>query len=816
MTIDLYAEQERLEREARTRAGNRLLGDDLKKREKKAEASTSYGSVLHQTAVKPLAEAIIAFRDAPAKVGRSHAAKPYLSLLDPYVMAMIASQAIINNLTANVASSSIVHQIARAVEDECRYEAFAESDPALLNKLTKQTRKASASHRRRVMIFSYRKFVNEWEEWSTNTRMHLGLLLLGLFRDSTGMIDIQTCHKNSGRPYQAVVPKPALLEWIAKHVEKVESFADCYQPMVVPPVDWTTPYDGGYLLPKPAPLTFVKTPNRAYLAELEAIPDQLSQVYEAVNRIQSTGWQVNPAVLEVATTLWATKDAIAGLPSGIEQPIRPYPFPDTPKEDLTEAEQDVVREWKAHASRAHAYNASTTSRRLAQGCTLATAQTFAKYPAIYFPHQLDFRGRAYSVVGGGLTPQGDDLPKGLLRFAKGKPIGDGMGPGWLAIHGANVWGEDKVSFADRIAWVEENEHHVRRAAEDPLDYLWWTDADKPFQFLAFCLEWAGYLENGADHITHIPVAMDGSCSGLQHFSATLRDAVGGKAVNLLPAETPQDVYAEVAAVTKVKLRLEVTTSGTNADLAQALLDFGITRNTTKRSTMTLPYGATLYSCKENVGEWLMKELASREDGHALRGKEGPASTYLGQLVWDSIGEVVIAARGAMDWLRGVARELTKEGLPITWTTPDGFPVSQCYKATKDKRIKSRLGDQVLYFRTREEQLKLDSRRQANGVAPNWVHSQDATHLRRAVLYAADNGVESFAVIHDSFGTHACDSPILATCLRSSFKDLYAENPLDRFVSEACAYLPTSGKIPPMPATGTLDLNQVMESDYIFA
>lgn len=47
-------------------------------------------------------------------------------------------------------------------------------------------------------------------------------------------------------------------------------------------------------------------------------------------------------------------------------------------------------------------------------------------------------------------------------------------------------------------------------------------------------------------MSKLPVALDGSCSGIQHFSAMLRDEIGGNAVNLIPAELPQDVYGMVA------------------------------------------------------------------------------------------------------------------------------------------------------------------------------------------------------------------------------------------------------------------------------
>ena len=41
---------------------------------------------------------------------------------------------------------------------------------------------------------------------------------------------------------------------------------------------------------------------------------------------------------------------------------------------------------------------------------------------------------------------------------------------------------------------------------------------------------------------------DGSCNGLQHYAALGRDTLGAGAVNLVPADKPQDVYSEIAAI----------------------------------------------------------------------------------------------------------------------------------------------------------------------------------------------------------------------------------------------------------------------------
>ena len=43
----------------------------------------------------------------------------------------------------------------------------------------------------------------------------------------------------------------------------------------------------------------------------------------------------------------------------------------------------------------------------------------------------------------------------------------------------------------------------------------------------------------------LPVHMDGSCNGLQHYAALGRDVEGAIKVNLAPSAAPQDVYIAV-------------------------------------------------------------------------------------------------------------------------------------------------------------------------------------------------------------------------------------------------------------------------------
>ncbi len=135
----------------------------------------------------------------------------------------------------------------------------------------------------------------------------------------------------------------------------------------------------------------------------------------------------------------------------------------------------------------------------------------------------------------------------------------------------------------------------------------WASADKPFQAYAACFDLDAALgsENPEEYISRVPIALDGSCSGIQQLSMVFRDEIGGAAVNILPSDKPSDIYQLVANKTLCELEAlsdrnePLAQNGQNEDpevtpiagLAQWWLDFGITRKITKRNCMTFPYGS---------------------------------------------------------------------------------------------------------------------------------------------------------------------------------------------------------------------------------
>ena len=858
----LFARQLELEKEMADRGRDRYYTTVARNTERNAEANTSYGKMLLKRGIEPMARAISEFMETARQggAGRRHKAVGMLEGMDVQVVTFIALRKVLDTFSQSMPYQRVSILVGREVEMEKKLTELQEQDPDRYRTTQLYIAGSKArKYRRTVLNYAFGKSTTvEYEPWAEADCLHLGQKLIELAMESCGIFHLVQVpsQKVKGKTmfqstHYSLEPTPSCREWVERHKEHASMMYPDYLPTLIEPKPWEGAGGGGYysdILPR---LSLVKTGNLGYLEALDKRiqAGEMDTVINAVNALQNTGWSINSTVFEVASYLWDETDGgVAGLPPRDGYRLPPCP---TCGADLTDTAAARVRhacldalpledfnEWKKEAFRIRELNISLFGQRIGVAKTLAMATRFKDEPRFFFPYQLDFRGRIYAVPSY-LTPQGTDLAKGLLRFAEGKPLGTMQAVRWLAIHGSNCFGNDKVSLDDRHSWVLQHQQEILECAEDPFSHAWWHEADEPFCFLAFCLEWAGYVREGLDFVSHIPVAMDGTCNGLQIFSLILRDKVGGFAVNLLPAAKPQDIYQIVADKVIDKLKADaadpakdsiVTTKEGKAfynpaKSAAILLDMGINRKTTKRQVMVLPYGGTKESCREYSEEWVKDTIRNGypqlPEDVSIRG----LSYYLSTHVWDAIGETVIAARDAMKYLQDMAGVMNKLDLPIKWTTPAGFPVVQKYMDKKERRIKTKIGDSIVYLNIKEESsVIIDKNKQKSAISPNYVHSLDAAALMKTVNGCLAQNIGNFAMIHDSYGTHAADSVALAATLRRTFVEMFGGegvNPLEQWKNEVLASVPEPmlaelPDLPILPATGDLDVGEVAHSPFFFA
>jgi len=807
MAVDLTKRQEELEAKQAGLGYDRYYRDVDSRQRSGEESSTVYGRKMMGVGIPPLAQALTEYLEtASKKSGVKPPAVPLLKMLHADVAAYLTLKSMLDCVSSTDRMRQIVSRVGRLIELEVRFSRFKAKAAPLFNKAVNQVKKQPRHRANTVLVHVANKFDvdPEWQGWTQAEKAAVGLTTVTLALRSTPWFKEHQVRVGRNKYVKVIRATRECLDLIQEVNAKSELLTPFYLPMVTKPRPWSGPVGGGYLTGIMPPRTLVKTRNEAYLEELANRVEDMPEVYRAVNAVQETPWRINQNVLETLKGLWETGGKIAGLPSTDDTSL-----PDKP-EDI-DTDPDALRDWKHGASLVHAENAKRVSKRLQTAKIIWIAEMFRDYEEIYFPHQLDFRGRMYPMPMY-LNPQGMDLSKGCLEFAEGKPIENREQARWLAIHGANCWGEDKVSFDDRVKWVVDNLQLIHDAANDPLTNMAWAEADKPLQFLAFCFEWSDFVEEGYGFVSHLPVGMDGSNNGLQNFAAMLRDEVSGAAVNLIPAEVPQDIYQVVAnkAIEKLKVR-----ASKGDEEAARWLAFGIDRKCTKRPVMVLPYGAKPFSCRRYILDYMHDKIESKGFNPWETTDLFPAAAYLADVVWEAIGVTVVAAREAMDWLVDASRVVSKEGLPLTWTTPTGFPVLQFYSDFKLQQVKTTIGERVS-VRIPVEADKLDKRKQANGVSPNFIHSLDASHLVKTVCLALDDAVTSFGMVHDSYATHAADAPALAVWLRRAFIDMYSRDVLVSFAKDISAVLPDDAELPPLPRKGNLSLDAVAGADYFFA
>ena len=816
------------------------------------------GQVILKEGMTPLTAAIDDFMTPQVGAGRLCASKKFFRMLGipSDELAYLTLRFCLTEAGEALTLSRASIKLCDTVLDHHEYTKFKKLNPGYLRML-EENQSSNMQHRRTVVMLKKRQWGIGDTVMSDEEKSTVGQKLIELCVKSTGLVRRRSIRQFvKGKPetsYVLVFTESTLLK-LAKYHGQCELLSPTNMPMIMKPKAWTSAVSGGYYSDSVTHRNkAVKTRNSKALDSLEQ--SDMTQVYSALNAIQDVPWTINSRVLAVLDAVWDGGGCLGGLPSPEITPLPTKPWSnDAQFKDMKDNRPDLVKRWKKQALKIYDDRIGEGGQRVNVTSKLALAHKFADEKEIFFPHTLDWRGRVYPLPSW-INPQADDLGKGLLQFAEGKALG-ATGAYWLAVHGANTYGKDKISFDDRVQWVKDNEVAILDSAENPLDGMrFWCATDEngtPFAdsycFLAFCFEWAEYKKNPS-FLSHLPIGLDGTCNGLQHFCGMLLDAEGGKFVNLLPSDVPQDIYSKVAKVVSGLVQIDADSSvaqvieklpksrvmkpkeDKNGNLipvkvrdikaqAETVIEMAklwvgkIDRGIAKRPTMTKPYGAKKHGYKFQ----LMSELKKR--GGSYLGVENPfqPAVYLADRMNDGINQVVIAARDAMDFLRDVSKVVAKNEQPITWKTPVGFPAWQEYRESDRYRVRTFWGEVSMRLHIKRELVTFNKNKMSNSISPNFVHSMDASMLMDTVNSCTGLGINNFAMIHDSYGTHACDTEVLAQELRNSFVKMYSVDILAKFLEEVKQQLPEElhSELPELPAKGTLDLAEVKNSRYFFA
>lgn len=700
--------------------------------------------------------------------------------------------------------STLFTTIAEALDNEAIIGSFTRANPMRANLLHQRASKEMAGRAKKVRMFLTSSEVTG--DTVLRINRELGVQIAGVAVGcliGAGMLH-EDMEKKGKRTLTYVSLTSECLDMVAAgNVASFDHFSTAAA-MLCEPDDWGKGKPGGYLTHG------MKEVHRLVLGPrnlTKALRDvSMPQVYDAINRLQKTPWRVSKRILGVVTAL-AGSGRMAELVPDVKITIPEYPahLEGIPPESRTPEQAEEHDIWRTVAREAWKLKRKEEASALRYVRILEDAQTLKDEDRFYFVWAMDSRGRMYPRVYG-MSPQGSDLQKALLEFADGFPIENDIQLVLFKNNLAHRWGFDKASYADTMVWFRENEPLILAHANDPLNNDEWMQADSPLLYLQAAMEYSEYLKDPEGFRSHIPIAADGACSGQQHMSAILLDPVAAEATNLRKGPTRHDLYGQVGKATEARIS-SLRASGELPDVLAPFLSFGIPRALVKRPTMTLPYGLT----KRSVPPYLVSDyLVDHEVPGLAKDDIWKAGKALGDVVWLALGDTLDSTMKMLQWLRKAVSEGIRglEGTTVSWTTPDGFKAQQRYPNFKEDRIRTWCyGDVKVAWAV--ECPTGNKVRHRQSFPPNFIHSLDATHMRKTINALGGQGCKHFAMIHDDFGCPVSFADKLWHIVREQFHRQYTDTDV---MKDLCAEWGL--QLEPMPR-GSLDLSEVLTAEYAF-
>ena len=761
-----------------------------------------------------------------------------LETLDTDLLALIGLTTCMDAACGLATYNWTVNKIGRRVGLELWAAEVRATDKKFFDRVTNKAIKDHTSERYRteaVLSIGNRKGYKrpEFTERGTNSTsprwVQIGQPVLNAILASCDVFEIwETFERQKTKRHLVLTPEAS--EQIATGEHEAGWLEPMFTPMIVPPKDWTTFYTGAYedpALSEQCELVRATTPWQRETIIKQLRSKKTPDYVRALNRIQATPYKINEPVLDAVQWAFHNNLHIGKFPR--KEHIDPVEFPS----DYDDLGSDSKKAWRMKARHVMNLNRQIDGGRAVMAQDLKTANDLVNYEEFYLPCNFDFRGRVYPIPT--FSPHRDDHIKAMFYLANVRPI-TRRGFEWLCVHLANVGDFEKISkrgFDERIKWVDDNHDQIMAVAEDwKANLELWSGADKPFQYLAACLEYARYQDEGDGMFSGLPLSLDGTNSGIQHFSTLARNISDAYLVNLIPQDKPNDIYQAVA--DKVIGYVEAEK---DLPVAQTWMRFGIDRKIVKRNVMTYGYSSKLFGFQDQLIDDIMRPLdravkTGDLDEHPFGdfASQREAALYLARKNWDAINEVISSAKEGMAFLQTLCGLMADQNEHMHWFTPVQFPAAQWYPRRNTKKVKVYLHDRVANVRRRTQvTLKdvvgktVDKRKSKTAIAPNYIHSMDSAHLVQTVIQMINTRpvVKDFMLIHDSFATTPAQTEKLYHGIREAFVFMYEDRQYYSELLETCMnrlhdkWVPTDN-IPPLPSTGTMDVTLVLESKYCFS
>nr|YP_010697841.1 hypothetical protein P1S03_mgp04 [Porodaedalea chrysoloma]WCF76802.1 hypothetical protein [Porodaedalea chrysoloma] len=540
-------------------------------------------------------------------------------------------------------------------------------------------------------------------------------------------------------------------------------------PMICPPKPYKLEkgqeYLGGYLLNDVSYTQPLIIENSNLVKQSKILDNNI--IYDMVNNISSVAFSINQKVLDFILKNYKKYNLIID-PDFVH--------------DLNNKTKLSIQESKELES----FN---SIKRL-ESNILGLANIFRNVSKFYIPVRLDYRGRIY-CSSEYLNYQSVELAKALLQFAEGDKVflTDTLSINYLKIFGANCFGNkiDKLSFLDRIKWVDENKDNIIHFENGELI----SKAENKLLFIAFCFEYNNFLEAETNKfnyfISKLPIQLDATCNGFQHLTLLLNDLFLSVKLNLAKStweDKPNDFYSFIALkihnffTKELEINLNLDEQTRDSYRRCSLLSTENNRMLFKKALMVIPYNATAFS----IINYLKDQFNFiKKDEYRLKNNN---KIMLKEIDFINLNKALNLALfkdspkllNLLNYFKDVAKIANKLGIFIPWTLPSGLNVQQQFFAIKKVKVKPFIYTKDLLTLQIYDKNAFNMRKQLKALMPNLVHSLDAASLALLIdNYFKEDTNKNFFAVHDCFAVTCNNVGKIISLLKLSYLNIYSDS-----------------------------------------
>ena len=208
------------------------------------ESATLHGRAMIATVVSATTNGVKKLQDTPTS-NRDIAYKK-LQGMPPEKLAYLTLVSMVDGISKSNTLINVAKDVGSNIEMQDRLERWIAAEGSIARNTIKKANEKGITARRFGLTNKMNKDGYKEYEWTSEERIHVGLRLIDIIIQNTGIVKLQKLSTSRTKTTTFLRATDITEEWVKLFNEHMETQRPRWTPCIIPPKDWTAVYGGGY------------------------------------------------------------------------------------------------------------------------------------------------------------------------------------------------------------------------------------------------------------------------------------------------------------------------------------------------------------------------------------------------------------------------------------------------------------------------------------------------------------------------------------------------------------------------------------------